>query len=47
MAYREFFIMPMALVNFLNQLDNVGIEGEDKREASLTGDPYSDKVSSK
>lgn len=39
--------MPNALVNFVNQLDNVAGEGEDKREASLTADPYSDKVSSK
>lgn len=39
--------MPNVLVNFFNQLDNVGIEGEDKWEVSLTGDPYSDKVSSK
>lgn len=39
--------MPNVLVNFLNQLDNVGIEGEDEWEVPLTGDPYSDKVSSK
>lgn len=43
----NFSIMPCTLVNFVNQLDNVGVEGSDKREASLTADPYSDKVSSK
>lgn len=38
-----FFIMPNTLVNSINQLHNVG---KDKREATLTTDPYSDKVSS-
>lgn len=44
MAYREFFIMPNTFVNFVNHLD---IKDEDKREATLTVDPYSYKVSSK
>lgn len=39
--------VPNTPVNFVNQLDNVGVEGKDKREATLTADPYSDKVSSK
>lgn len=43
-AYREFFIMPNTFVNLVNHLD---IKDEDKREATLTVDPYSYKVSSK
>lgn len=46
-AYWKFFIALNTLSNFVNQLDNVSVGGKDKREAALTADPYSDKVSSK
>lgn len=57
--YWEFFIRPNALVNLKQRfeltpllisdehLNSVGVEGKDKREATLTADPYSDKGGSK
>lgn len=32
-------------LNFAHQFNNAGVDGEDMREATLTRDPYSDKVS--
>lgn len=47
-VYPEFSVAPiMPFLILLMSFDHVSVKGKDKREATLTADPYSDKVSSK